>query len=235
LYALCFDEVIPSEDAGRLSFFLCYFCLVRGRALPLLRARAAVHRGVVSARLRDAGQPPLSFSQPNSTPTSSRRRSSSARSFGHSGRGQRRSRGVTLLLRSRELSEGVLLARVGKLPELGEHRVDVLKRLVDVLALLPTREDDLAGDEDQQHNLGQLHAIDQPGEELGLVLREVTVGPRETLQANGELDVARADHVLDLKLLRTDRGARKTRDGSETTRETDECARRSKEDIRDRR
>ena len=196
--------------------------------VPLLRARAAVHLGVVSARLCNAGQPPPFFPQPNSVPTPSRRRSSCARSFSHSGRGQRRRRCVTLLLRSRELSEGVLLARVRKLPELGEHWVDVLKRLVDVLPLLPTREDDLAGEEDKQHDLGQLHAIDQTGEELGLVLREVTMGPRETLEADGELDVARADHVLDLKLLRTDRSRRKTRDGSETTCETDECARTSK-------
>ena len=123
-----------------------------------------------------------------------------ARSFSRRLSGCRKRRG-TRRGGGAELRRRVLLARVRKLPELGEHRVDVLKRLVDVFAVLAAGEHDLSGDENQQYDLRQLHAVDQTREQLGLVLGEVPVGPRETLKADGKFDVARANHVLNLKLL----------------------------------
>mmetsp|Transcript_60436 Transcript_60436/g.145961 ORF Transcript_60436/g.145961 Transcript_60436/m.145961 type:complete len:235 (+) Transcript_60436:123-827(+) len=115
-------------------------------------------------------------------------------------RGQRRGRAA----RSPrgQLRERVLLRRVRDFPELREHRVYVLERLVDVLALLPTREDDLPADENQEHNLRDDHAVYQTREQLRFVLREVPVRPREAFEANRKLHVARADHVLNLKLLK---------------------------------
>jgi hypothetical protein len=43
-------------------------------------------------------------------------------------------------------------------------------RLAASVAHLCTRQDDLAGDEDKQHDLWLEHAVDQAGEQLGLVL-----------------------------------------------------------------
>jgi len=87
-----------------------------------------------------------------------------------------------------------------RLAEVGEHRVDELERLVDLLADLGTSEDDLAGDEDEQDDLRLHHAVDETGEELRLVGAEHMVARSQTLQANGELDIARTDYVLDLKV-----------------------------------
>ena len=89
--------------------------------------------------------------------------------------------------RGGELRQHVLLVRVWKLPELCEHRVDVLECLVDVIAVLAASQHDLSGDENQQHDLRHLHTVDQTREQLGLVLSEVPVGPRETLEADGDV------------------------------------------------
>ena len=87
------------------------------------------------------------------------------------------------------------------LAEVGEHGVDELERLVDFFADLGTGQDDLARHEDKQDDLGLHHAVDQTGEELRLVGRESVMARCKTLQTNGELDVARADDVLNLKIL----------------------------------
>jgi len=73
--------------------------------------------------------------------------------------------------------------------------------LVDLLADLGTSQDDLAADEDEQDDLGLHHAVDETREELRLVGRESVMARGKTLQANGELDVAGADNVLDLEVL----------------------------------
>lgn len=55
------------------------------------------------------------------------------------------------------------------LAKVREHWVDELERLVDLLAHLGASEDDLAGDEDEQHNFRLHHAVDETGEQLRLV------------------------------------------------------------------
>src|SRR5437868_2074162 len=85
-------------------------------------------------------------------------------------------------------------------PPTGKHRVDHLEGLVDLLTNLRTRQDNLATDEDQQDNLRLDHAVDEAGEQLRLVRAEVVMAGGEPFQTNGELDVARADNVLDLEV-----------------------------------
>ena len=86
------------------------------------------------------------------------------------------------------------------LAEVGEHGVDELESLVDLLANLGTSQDDLARDEDQEDDLGLHHAVDETGEECGLVGAEHVVTACQTFETDRELDVARADNVLDLKV-----------------------------------
>lgn len=81
-----------------------------------------------------------------------------------------------------------------------KHGIDHLEGLVNLLSHLGTSEDDLAADEDKKHNLGLNHAVDQTREQLRLVRTEVVMARSETLQTNGELDIARADNVLDLEV-----------------------------------
>lgn len=73
--------------------------------------------------------------------------------------------------------------------------------MVDLFTNLGTGQDDLARHEDEQDDLGLHHAVDQTGEELRLVGRESVMARCKTLQTNGELDVARADDILNLKVL----------------------------------
>lgn len=81
-----------------------------------------------------------------------------------------------------------------------EHRIDQLESLIDFLAHFGAGQDDLAADEDQEHNLGLHHTVDQTGEQFRLIGAEVVMATRQTLQTDGELDVARADDVLDLEI-----------------------------------
>lgn len=81
-----------------------------------------------------------------------------------------------------------------------KHRIDHLKRLIDLLSHLRTSQDNLAGDEDEQDNLWLNHAIDETWEQLWLIGAEVVVLRRETLQTDRELDVAGADNVLNLEV-----------------------------------
>ena len=73
--------------------------------------------------------------------------------------------------------------------------------MVDLFTNLGTGQDDLARHEDKQDDLGLHHAVDQTGEELRLVGRESVMARCKTLQTNGKLDVARADDILNLKVL----------------------------------
>lgn len=81
-----------------------------------------------------------------------------------------------------------------------KHRVDQLESLVDLLADFSTSQDNLATDEDQENDLGLHHAVDQTREQLGLVGTEIVVTRGQPLQTDGELDVARADNILDLEI-----------------------------------
>eukprot|EP00324_Dicrateria_rotunda_P000010 CAMPEP_0206164080 /NCGR_PEP_ID=MMETSP1474-20131121/14101_1 /ASSEMBLY_ACC=CAM_ASM_001110 /TAXON_ID=97495 /ORGANISM="Imantonia sp., Strain RCC918" /LENGTH=233 /DNA_ID=CAMNT_0053566779 /DNA_START=33 /DNA_END=732 /DNA_ORIENTATION=- len=93
-----------------------------------------------------------------------------------------------------ELGAGVLLA------VLLEDGVYLLEGLLDLLAQLAAGEHDLARDEDEQHDLGLDHPVDEAGEELGLVGGVQGVLVHDALEAYGEADVDRADHVLDLEV-----------------------------------
>lgn len=86
------------------------------------------------------------------------------------------------------------------LAEVLQHRVDELKGVVDLVPDLGTSEDDLAADEDKKHDLGLDHAVYKTGEQLRLVRAEVVVARCQTLEADGELDVTRANDVLDLEV-----------------------------------
>ena len=99
-----------------------------------------------------------------------------------------------------------------------EDREDHLESLINLLADFGASENDLervrhvkpsnqdigathlAADEDEKHNLGLDHAVDETREQLRLVRTEVVMLGRETLEANGELDVTRSDNVLDLEV-----------------------------------
>ena len=81
-----------------------------------------------------------------------------------------------------------------------KHRVDHLEGLVDLLSDLGARQHDFAADENQQHDLGLDHAVDETREQLGLVRAEIVMARGQTLETNGELDVARTNDVLDLEV-----------------------------------
>ncbi len=72
--------------------------------------------------------------------------------------------------------------------------------LVDLLAIFTSRQDNLAADKDQKHDLGLDHAIDEAREQLRLVRAEVLVAGVKTLEADGELNVARANDILNLEI-----------------------------------
>lgn len=88
-----------------------------------------------------------------------------------------------------------------RLAEVRQDGVDELKRLVDFFSDLGTSQNDLAAHEDQQNDLGLHHAVDETREEFGLIRRESVMARGKALQANGELDVAGANNVLNLEVL----------------------------------
>lgn len=86
------------------------------------------------------------------------------------------------------------------LAEVGEHGVDELESLVDFLADFGAGQDDLAGHEDQEYNLGLHHAVDETREQFRFVRAEHVVTACKAFQTDRELDVARADNVLNLEV-----------------------------------
>jgi len=59
--------------------------------------------------------------------------------------------------------------------EVLKHRVDHFEGLVNLLSNLGASQDNLAADEDQEHNLGLDHTIDETREQLRLVRAEVVM------------------------------------------------------------
>jgi len=59
--------------------------------------------------------------------------------------------------------------------EILEHRVDHFKCLVDLFPDLRTSKDDLATDEDQEHDLRLDHSINETREQLRLIGAEVVM------------------------------------------------------------
>lgn len=86
------------------------------------------------------------------------------------------------------------------LAEILQDRVDELKGVINLVTDLGTGKDDLAADEDQEHNLRLDHTVDQTREQLGFVRTEVVMARSKTLETNGELDIARTDNVLDFEV-----------------------------------
>lgn len=78
--------------------------------------------------------------------------------------------------------------------------VDHFKSLIDLLSDFGASQYNFATNKDKEDDLRLDHAVDQTREQLGLVRAEVVMARSETLQANGELDVATTDDVLDLEV-----------------------------------
>lgn len=86
------------------------------------------------------------------------------------------------------------------LAEILQDRVDELEGVIDLITDLGAGKDDLAADEDQEHDLGLDHTVDQAREQLGFVGTEVVMARSQTFETDGELDIARTDNVLDLEV-----------------------------------
>lgn len=87
-----------------------------------------------------------------------------------------------------------------RFPEVRKHGIHEVESLVDLLTDLRAGEHDFAGDEDEQDNLGLHHAVDETGEEFGLVGAEHVMPAGQAFETDGEFDVARADNVLNLEI-----------------------------------
>ena len=81
-----------------------------------------------------------------------------------------------------------------------KHGINHLEGLVDLLTDLSAGQDDLAAHENEQHDLGLDHAVNETREQLGFVRTKVMMAGSQTLETNGEFDVARSDNVLDLEV-----------------------------------
>jgi len=84
--------------------------------------------------------------------------------------------------------------------EILKHRIYHFESLVNLLANLGTSQDDLAADEDQEHNLGLDHAVNKTREQLRLVRTEIVMARSQTLQTDGKLDITGSDDVLNLEV-----------------------------------
>lgn len=81
-----------------------------------------------------------------------------------------------------------------------KHRVDQLESVVDLLSNLSSGQDDLAADKYQKDDFGLDHTVNETREQLWLVRAKVVMAASKTLEADGELDIARANDVLDLEI-----------------------------------
>ena len=74
--------------------------------------------------------------------------------------------GLCLFTKLCRRSSDELLKPKGRRRLTDQHRVDLIKRHVDLLPDLGASQDDLARDEDEEHDLGLHHAVDETGKEL---------------------------------------------------------------------
>jgi len=81
-----------------------------------------------------------------------------------------------------------------------KSRIDLLESLVDLLSDFGASKNNLPADEDEEDNLRFDHAVDETREQLRLVRAEVMMPTCKTLKTNRELDVARANNVLNLEV-----------------------------------
>ena len=81
-----------------------------------------------------------------------------------------------------------------------EHWVEIGVGVVNVLPLFRTCEYDLAANENENHDLGLHHAVDEAGEDLRLVAAVLVVCVGQWLETNREANVARSHNVLNLEL-----------------------------------
>ena len=86
------------------------------------------------------------------------------------------------------------------LAEVREHGVDEIERLVNLFADFGTSQDNLAADEDEEHNLRLHHSVDETREQLRLVRAEHVMPAGQAFETDRELDIARADDVLNLEV-----------------------------------
>mmetsp|Transcript_3386 Transcript_3386/g.11895 ORF Transcript_3386/g.11895 Transcript_3386/m.11895 type:complete len:212 (-) Transcript_3386:249-884(-) len=122
-------------------------------------------------------------------------------------RGRRRRRRARRLLLRRlrgrlrgRLRRDAPLERLRRLLEVAEHGVHVVIGHSELREVLAARDDHSARDEDEQNDLGRDEAVNEAGEELGLVRGKLGVGIDQALQTNREANVHRRDHVLDFKV-----------------------------------
>ena len=73
-----------------------------------------------------------------------------------------------------------------------KHGVDHLECLIDLLAYFGASQDDFAAHEDQEHNLGLNHSVNETREQFRLVGAKHVMTTSQTFETNGKLDVARA-------------------------------------------
>ncbi len=81
-----------------------------------------------------------------------------------------------------------------------KHRVDQLKGIVDFLANFGAGQDNFAAYENQEDNLRFDHAIYETREQLRFIRTEIVMATSKTFKTDGELDVARANNVLNLEV-----------------------------------
>ena len=72
--------------------------------------------------------------------------------------------------------------------------------MVNLLADFGASQDDLPAHEDEEHNLGLHHSVDETREELRLIRREMVMTGSKTFETDWELDVARTHDVLNLEI-----------------------------------
>lgn len=82
----------------------------------------------------------------------------------------------------------------------GKSRIDLLEGLIDLFSDFGASKNNLATDEDEKNDLGFDHAVDETREQLRLIGAKVMMSACKTLETNGELDVARANNVLNFEV-----------------------------------
>ena len=71
-----------------------------------------------------------------------------------------------------------------------KHGVDHLECLINLLAHLRTSQNNLAAHEDQEHDLGLDHSVDETWEQFRLVRAEHVMTASKTFETDGEFDIA---------------------------------------------